>query len=247
MFYTTFCKLFGKKIPVKTLKQDLKKEISPHITPALKVSIKEKNRLERLARKWPLTYHETYKRYRNNLTTLLREAKKLYYKQQLSENQGDPKKQWKILNSLLGKTGKDKSNVELHPPCMDIPSKLNEHFLRNYYDNDCTNVNYRNYLKNAPEFSMYMAPTDRFEVERVINSLNTNTPGYDDIPPLVLKRSSELITIPLTHIINLSLSNGFFPEQLKQAKVLPIFKSGDRFDMNNYRPISILPAFSNFF
>lgn len=180
-------------------------------------------------------------------STLLREAKNLYYKQQLSENQGDPKKQLKILNSLLGKTGKDKSNVELHPPCMDIPSKLNEHFLLNYYDNDCTNVNYRNYLKNAPEFSMYTAPTDSFEVERVINSLNTNTPGYDDIPPLVLKRSSELITIPLTHIINLSLSNGYFPEQLKQAKVLPIFKSGDRFDMNNYRPISILPAFSNFF
>ena len=55
-----------------------------------------------------------------------------------------------------------------------------------------------------------------------------------------MKLSAENIIIPVTHIINLSLSNGIVPTEMKIAKVIPIFKSG------NYQPISILPTFSNF-
>ena len=56
-----------------------------------------------------------------------------------------------------------------------------------------------------------------------------------------------MISYPLTHIINLSLKTGDFPDQLKIAKVIPLFKSGDRNCIDNYRPISILPAFSKVF
>jgi hypothetical protein len=49
---------------------------------------------------------------------------------------------------------------------------------------------------------------------------------------------------PITHIINLSLSTGIVPTKMKIAKVIPIFKSGDRSDFSQYRPISILPVFS---
>ena len=244
IFYTSYLKLFEKHFPIQEVKQNLKKDISPHITPALKVSIKEKKRLERLARKWPLTYRETYKKYRNKLTSLLRTAKNIYYKQQFSNNQGDPKKQWKVLNSLLGKTySADKTNIALNPPHMDISNAFNEHFMKNN-SVDSENLNYRNYLINTPEFSMYMLPTDENEVKRYLNLLTTNASGYDDIPPTLLKASSNLICVPLTHTINLSLTTGYFPDQLKQAKVLPVFKSGDKMNINNYRPISILPAFS---
>lgn len=246
IFYNIYLKLFDKHFPIQIRKQSLKKEISPHITPALKASITEKNRLERLARKWPLTYRERYKKYRNKLTTLLRTAKNLYYKQQLIDNQGDPKKQWKVINSLLGKTSSvGKANIELNPPSMDIPNAINEHFLKSYNNN--TSLDYRNYLVNAPVNSMYMLPTDTVEVKRHLNILNTNAPGYDDIPPTLLKASSDLISVPLTHTINLSLTTGYFPDQLKQAKVVPVFKSGDKMNINNYRPISILPAFSKIY
>lgn len=74
-----------------------------------------------------------------------------------------------------------------------------------------------------------------------------DTPGYDDISPKVLRHTSSLVSIPLTHIINLSLKTGKFPDQLKIARVIPIYKSGDRREINNYRPISILPAFNKIF
>ena len=53
--------------------------------------------------------------------------------------------------------------------------------------------------------------------------------------------------MPLTSIINQSLYTGIFPENLKLAKVLPLFKKGDNQLFNNYRPISLLPSISKVF
>ena len=49
------------------------------------------------------------------------------------------------------------------------------------------------------------------------------------------------------YLINSSFESVTFPEELKLAKVIPIFKSGDNQDISNYRPISILSFFSTFF
>ena len=49
------------------------------------------------------------------------------------------------------------------------------------------------------------------------------------------------------HICNLTISKGIFPQRLRIAKVIPIFKSGDESQFNNYRPISVLSQFSKFF
>jgi len=48
----------------------------------------------------------------------------------------------------------------------------------------------------------------------------------------------------LAHIYNLSLNLGVFPDEWKTAKVKPLYKKGDRYDMQNYRPISIILVFA---
>ena len=58
---------------------------------------------------------------------------------------------------------------------------------------------------------------------------------------------SDLLASPLSYIYNLSFSTGIFPDSLNLAKILPIFKNDDPFQFNDYRPISILPCFSNVF
>lgn len=64
---------------------------------------------------------------------------------------------------------------------------------------------------------------------------HTYASGCYDILPALLT-----ISVPITYTINLSLTTGFFADQLKQAKVVPVFMSGDKMNINNYRPISIL-------
>jgi len=53
----------------------------------------------------------------------------------------------------------------------------------------------------------------------------------------------QLIKGPLAHIYNLSLNSGVFPDIWKTAKVKPLYKKGDKYDMKNYTPISIIPVF----
>jgi len=64
-----------------------------------------------------------------------------------------------------------------------------------------------------------------------------------NIPMFLLKKLGHQICMPLKHIINLSLESGEIPLSMKAAKVIPLLKSGDPTDVNNYRPISLLSSF----
>jgi hypothetical protein len=70
--------------------------------------------------------------------------------------------------------------------------------------------------------------------------------GYDEIPDMILKQCIHTVKKPLTFIINLSLSSGIFPNQMKIAKVRPIFKKGHKQNIEHYRPILILFGFKKF-
>jgi hypothetical protein len=90
-----------------------------------------------------------------------------------------------------------------------------------------------------------MNPTDHHEVERLIMQLdNEKAPGIDGLDNRLIKSVKDSIVTPLTLICNLSLSSGLFPDEWKMASVCPIFKCGSRDKPENYRPISLLGAFS---
>ena len=93
--------------------------------------------------------------------------------------------------------------------------------------------------------SLLLKPTIEQEVTEISSSFRSGiSAGYDDISKNVVKDTIAFIIIPLTYIINLSLSNGVFPDHLKIARVIPLFKSGTISLLTNYRPVSLLPAFS---
>jgi hypothetical protein len=96
--------------------------------------------------------------------------------------------------------------------------------------------------------SIYLTPASHDEIQRIIISLkNANSVGYDDISTNILKMCSKNISVPLTHIINLSLENGIFPDRLKLSIVKPLYKKGDEHDINNYRPITLIPVIAKIF
>ena len=95
--------------------------------------------------------------------------------------------------------------------------------------------------------SMFMPELSENEVKTVILDLNNSAAGWDNFPTFVAKKCVDGYLTPLTKIINKSISQGIFPSELKLARVIPIFKSNDKQNISNYRPISILTFFSKVF
>ena len=90
------------------------------------------------------------------------------------------------------------------------------------------------------------APLTDEKVRNAFHSLNTNkNPGYDDIFFNAINNVFDFVVEPLRCILNNSLAQGIFPEEMKIARIAPIYKSGDNKNVVNYRPISVLPCFSN--
>ena len=91
----------------------------------------------------------------------------------------------------------------------------------------------------------------RINVQKVIKLLKaidvSKATGLDKIPNRLLKIAADVVAPSLTGIFNQSLVTGIFPSDWKLAKVSPIFKNGSKSDLNNYRPISVIPTVGKIF
>lgn len=96
--------------------------------------------------------------------------------------------------------------------------------------------------------SMFLKPIASKDVVDIIKEFKAKTStDSNDLSMSVLKNIACEISSPFTHICNLSLKNGIFPDQMKLAKVVPLFKTGENTTFNNYRPVSLLSQFSKVF
>ena len=84
--------------------------------------------------------------------------------------------------------------------------------------------------------------------EFILNELSSMNPqkatGMDNISPKFLKDSAVIISPCLTHVINLSITSGYVPDDLKIAKVTPLYKKNNKLEVGNYRSVSVLSAVS---
>ena len=224
-------KVYGKKRKVK----------SQWITPEIRKLIFKRDRLLRqLQACWSTETHVNYKIIRNKVNALLRLEKRNFYTKKV-EKVTNSKDLFKIFKNVgIGKTG---NNTTTH---IDA-NKLNTFFC-NIGSKIASQIPYSSVpICRSPKQvqSMVMFETNHREVLDVINSLKSKfSCGPDDICNEIIRQLGVVIAPLISDIFNECIHLDVFPDLLKIAKVVPMFKDGDKTDPSNYRPISLLSCLS---
>ena len=172
------------------------------------------------------------------------------------KSKNDSKKTWKQINDLISNRNQNKqnnyfkTNDSILTDHTNIANNFNSYFtnIGPNLANKIQNVNPTNpltYLKTLDNNVFHFQDIDESIVEQIIDNFpSKNSCGYDGISLRLLKFCKSTVIKPLLLIIRQVLNTGIFPEKLKIAKVIPMFKKGDEELFSNYRPISILPTIS---
>lgn len=122
--------------------------------------------------------------------------------------------------------------------------------------NDCflsavhpaSNVHELCYMKPSCNNTVFLEPVTESELIMATTSLRNNrSTDMCDLQVQPVKHVIDLISHCLVHIFNICLESGTFPRNMQCAKITAVYKKGDKKDLSNYRPISILPIFSKVF
>ena len=176
-----------------------------------------------------------------------------YYTNILQECRGDSAKLWKAFNQVLpSKLTSTFSSLKIDDTAyttaksiadgfnkffVSIGNKLAECFLYHPEANGSSIGTCNSTFTIAPITSEF--------VSKYIIQLNSNkATGLDKISARMIKDAATVITPSITKLFNLSIQETIFPTIWKTARIIPIYKSGDKQDPTNYRPISILPTIS---
>ena len=254
IFISLFSKVLNSHAPMK--EKHVKHAQQPDwFNKDIANAIKSRNRAKKL------NNSEDYKFWRQKVKNLVYESKKSFYSKSINDNKSNPKLLWKHLQNLSCKSSNHQANFivdDLGDPITNpkiAAETFNDHFLDVFKTapilNDNLNAKTQEKIKsfinskltNDKEFNIPRI-TEQF-VSKQLESLDiSKSTGIDNIGARFLKMGSSVIAMPLTKIFNLSLKQGKFPQNFKTAKIIPIFKKGDKSSRHNYRPISILPVLS---
>ncbi|XP_065642635.1 uncharacterized protein LOC136074258 [Hydra vulgaris] len=208
----------------KLNKMDIKFMAKQWISDDLKLSIKHKNK----------------------------ESKKLYYTTYFTKNIKNIKSIWKGISSIINLNPNNhtaltilQQNKDSITNTKDIGNAFNNYFTtvgRDIHSKNPTSQNhFSDYLSNPNPNSFFIKPTDEYEIKIIMDSLDPcKSSGPNSIPIKILKLLRNEISIIFSNIFYISFSKGLFPNILKTAKVIPIFKKDSKLLVSNYRPISLL-------
>ena len=250
-FKTNFMEVVDKHMPIKErrIRTDSEKWINDDILSEMR----QRDYLHRKALKsleesdWNL-----YKAARNRVVSKIKAAKREFVENAINQSNEKPKDMWDRLKEFLPSksTGVSTSYMEV-----DGETIAESNGVADAFNNFFCGVGHKfaeNFDNSMPEVEQVM-PEGSFSIpdisvdfiKKEIKSMsNAKATGLDEISVNFLKMSIDVIGDTLAFMMNFSIRAGDVATEWKKARVTPLYKSGDAFLVNNYRPVSVLPVIS---
>ena len=196
------------------------------------------------------------KNYKKALLKLIRNSKANHFNNFFHENKLNLFKTWEGIMENINiskKRATDITSIQIGNKTVKISYEIASEFYKHF-----TSIakqieenlikpkhKYSEYLKNPNANSFFISPTNSDEVLSLIKKLKNNkSAGPSSIPSKFLKLFQTALSKPISFTANLSLSSGTFPNNVKIANVITVFKKDDCTICNNCRPISLLSNIS---
>lgn len=251
----TFLLFYNLCFPKIEVKHKIKSGSIKWLSRGIKTSCKNCKNLRYLA------YKTKSKQVRKKYLNYSKILKKCIYKSQqinntkfIQQSKNKSKAAWTIVKAQMAEKIFDANidNVVINNNLITDKHQIAEVFNEKFIDlekksKDTTQKMPSISIQSVSE-TIFLNPVDEKECAGIIQSLNnTNAVGYDDINTTILKSCNLLLIPVLCYLINLSFTSGTFPDFLKKTIIKPLYKKGCRTDINNYRPIALIPIFSKIF
>ena len=182
--------------------------------------------------------HQTFKTYRNQIITLNRRSKENYFKMFFEINKKDLKKIWDGIKTLISTKSSKKGSHQLILN-IDYKTTSDDYIIANHFNSFFTSIAgkilkkiakakkaFNSFLTKSNTKTLFLSSTTPGEVTSILKNFNLNKAvGPNSLPITILKDLKSEIAEPLCTLINLSFNTGVFPNSLKLAKVIPVFKN----------------------
>ncbi len=242
----------------------VKQRSEPWITGEIIGKIHERDKMLYMSRKSKNEeHHKCFCMLRNQVSRLVKKAKRDYLSQKIEDCKNDPKGLWQQLKRL-GYSNKSKEeghivlkiNDKIEYDPVTIGNHVNTFFttIANKLVSKLPHVpslytvdsqTFLDFYRDVEKGKLKLCKVSVDFVSKELQSLNPNkSTGLDNISPRFLKDGAVFLAEPVTHIVNLSISTCQVPADFKTARVKPLFKKNSKLEVGNYRPVSILPIMS---
>ena len=245
-FICVYINIFNHCFPKKLVNKSIKRKCLYKKSVELD-DIKKRLDLILILKNQNMNFNNLYKQVKKEYDKLLIKSRAKNYEEKIRTSDNKSKCMWSICNQITGKSGS--SNVEFPGEIQEVSNNYNN-YLKNVVEELSSNLRQipwdSHILEN--DKSMYLKPVTEQEIIELSKKIkNKHSCGDDEIPTSIVKLSIPELSGVLCYIINNSLREGIFPQQLKLALIKPLYKGGDRGAFGSYRPISLLLGFSKLF
>lgn len=256
LFLKLLYNLYDRCCPIKNKTVSIKRMMKPWLTDDIVQQVRVKHDKFSNYKIGLITFNE-YNDFKNRLLSRIRSAKRNFFRNKFQACRGNLRRTWAEINRYL-RGNKSFSNISLLDDngiqCDD--PKVVANIFCNYFSTVATdlsnnapicNKNPLEYLDAPVVNSFFAHPATVSEVTNLIGSLPNKNSDANNMPTFILKLLANEVSPLISELFNMSLEQGIFPECLKTARIVPIFKASDRLVKANYRPISIIVTLSKIF
>ena len=263
-FKEIFVNILDDVCPVKEIR--LKQRTEAWMTTEIYEMIKSRDEfLYKFKKHGSQSDYKEFCKFRNRIQREIKLAKSNYFSNKIEENRNNPRKLWQQLKELgyknKGNEGAKiilKINDEICHDSRTIADHFNEFFTtvatnlvsklpKAIYKFSVDSHLFKEFYssRNTTNSHMTLKPVSEDFIYKELLKLNpTKSTGLDEIPARFIRDGACILKVPICYIVNQSIFSGIVPDDMKVARVKPLYKKNSPLEVGNYRPVSILSIVS---